>query len=242
MSVGRKRLDIRDPKHRRWCFQCMTIAALCVWVKFRMLFSKNYWKSSVKIPIAEQYRFAVMGTEDMWSESLLMHLVLKIVFVSAERWVSDRYAGSILIFCKAFTIQRFIHDGNPGWQRYIPRSRIRAGNDGVRIPQYWIDIWSRDRNGYRDVSVPAGSCIVNMFLNSQNLYMKWRILSGLFFCLTKYPRCHVCKLFWKTEIFIRSRATPFPKAISFKCFCGGLLKGPVVNEISVPNHEKNPLG
>jgi hypothetical protein len=30
MSVGRKRLHARDPKHRRWCVQFITIAALCL--------------------------------------------------------------------------------------------------------------------------------------------------------------------------------------------------------------------
>jgi hypothetical protein len=34
----------------------------------------------------------------------------------------------------------------------------------------------------------------------------------------------------------------FQKAISFKCFPGGFLKGPMVSEISVPNHAKNLLG
>jgi hypothetical protein len=30
--------------------------------------------------------------------------------------------------------------------------------------------------------------------------------------------------------------------ISFKCFPGGFLEGPVVSEIAVPDHAKNPLG
>jgi hypothetical protein len=69
-----------------------------------------------------------------------------------------------------------------------------------------------------------------------------RIIYDLFFCFIKYPLRLVCKLFWKTEIFIRSRPTLFSKAISFKCFPSGFLKGPVVTEIAVPNHAKNPLG
>jgi hypothetical protein len=109
-----------------------------------MLFSMNHWKPSVKIPIAKQYRLAVMCTEDMWNESLLIHHRLKVVFVFAERLIYDRYARSIIIFCKAFNIRRSIHNGNPGGQQCIPKSWIRAGNDGSRIPQYWIDIESRD--------------------------------------------------------------------------------------------------
>jgi hypothetical protein len=34
----------------------------------------------------------------------------------------------------------------------------------------------------------------------------------------------------------------FQKAISFKCFPGGFLKGPVVSEIAASNHAKDPLG
>jgi hypothetical protein len=41
---------------------------------------------------------------------------------------------------------------------------------------------------------------------------------------------------------IDSRPMLFSKAISIKCFSGGFLKGPVVSEIGVPNHVKNPLG
>jgi hypothetical protein len=144
MSVGRKTLDACDPQHCRWCFQCRTIAALCIWMKFWILFLIDHGKPSVKIPNEKKYRLAVMCAEDRWSESLLIHLVLKMAFVVAERWISDQYAGSIVIVCKAFNIRRSIHDGHPGGQRCIPTSRIRAGNDGSRISQYWMDIWSRD--------------------------------------------------------------------------------------------------
>jgi hypothetical protein len=116
-------LDARDPGHRRWCFQCITIAALCIWVKFWMLFSINHWKLSVQIPTAKQYCPAVMRTEEMWSESLLIHLILKVVFVFAEKSISDRYVGSVVIFYKAFNIRRSIHDGNSCGQQYITRSR-----------------------------------------------------------------------------------------------------------------------
>jgi hypothetical protein len=180
MSVGRKKLDTGDPEHRQWCFQRIIIAALSVWTKFWMLFSIIHWKPSMEIPIARQYHLAVICTENMWNESLLIHLMLKAVFVFAEKRISDWYARSIVIFCKAFDIRRSIHDGNLGGPWYIPRSRIGVGNDGSRIPQYWVDIWSRDPNGYHDVSVPAGISIVNISSTSQNFYMRWEIVFDLF--------------------------------------------------------------
>jgi hypothetical protein len=66
--------------------------------------------------------------------------------------------------------------------------------------------------------VPAGISIVNISSGSQNIHMKWRFMYDLFFCLIKYSLCLVCKLFWKTEIFIRSRPTLFSKSHIFQMF------------------------
>jgi hypothetical protein len=52
--------------------------------------------------------------------------MLKVVFVFAEKWISDRYAGSIVTFCKAFNVRRSSHE------------EIQAGNDTSRDPEYWL--------------------------------------------------------------------------------------------------------
>jgi hypothetical protein len=180
--------------------------------------SINHWKPSVKIPIAKQYRLAVMCTEDMWSESLPIHLMLKVVFVFAERWIFDWYAGSIIICGKAFNIRRSIHDGNPGGQWYVPGSRIRAGNDKFRIPQYWIDVWSRDPQQLsRCIGSRRDFYGEHIFESSKSIHEVANCVRFIF-CLIKYPLCLVCKLFWKTEIFIRSRPTPFSKSHIFQIF------------------------
>jgi hypothetical protein len=136
--------------------------------------------------------------------------VLKVVFIFAERWISDRYAGSIVIFCKAFNIRTFIHDENP--QR-------SSGCIGVARKDFYREhifefseslheVTNCVRFIFLSYTVSTISC-VQIVLENGNLHpIK---TNGLF----------------KTDIF-----QIFPW-----CF----LKGPVVIEIAVPNHAKNPL-
>jgi hypothetical protein len=72
-----------------------------------------------------------------------------------------------MILCKTISIPRSIHDGNPeyGLGTIGPESLNIESISGLGIPK-----------GYRDVSVPTGISVVNISSNSQNLYMKWRII------------------------------------------------------------------
>jgi hypothetical protein len=98
--------------------------------------------------------------------------MLKVVFVFAERWISDQDAGSIAIVYKHSTFKNLF------------TTEIPEDNDTSRDPEYGLGTMGPESintesisalgtvNGYRDVSVPAGTSIVNIFSNSQNLSMK----------------------------------------------------------------------
>jgi hypothetical protein len=107
-------------------------------------------------------------------------------------------------------------------------TEIPAGNDTSRDPESGLGTMCPESinlesisglgipNSHRGVLVPAQISIVNISSSSQNLYMKWRILYDLFFCLIKYPQCLVRKFFWKTETFIWSGPTLFSKRHIFQ--------------------------
>jgi hypothetical protein len=178
-----------------------------------------------------------MFTEDMWSESLLIHLVFKVVFIFPERWISDRYAGSVVILCKAFTIRRSIHDGN-----------LPAGNDISRDPEYGLGMIGSESLNIESIPGFRIPTIIGMYRGPQG-FLLWTYLRILriftwnddlcmiYFSVLESVHSVICaNCSGKLRSSSDQDQHSLQKAISFKDSPGVFLKSPVVSEIAIPNH------